>query len=39
MRIRPARRRTTTAGFFRGLVRKFRDTLNRIERDRRHHED
>jgi hypothetical protein len=25
-------------GFFRGLVRKFRDTLNRIERDRRHHE-
>jgi len=26
-------------GFFRGLVRKFRDTLNRIERDRRHHED
>jgi hypothetical protein len=26
-------------GFFRGLVRKFSDTLNRIERDRRHHED
>lgn len=26
-------------GFFRGLVRKFRDTLNRIERDRRHHEE
>lgn len=26
-------------GFFRGLVRKFRDTLNRIERDRRRHED
>ena len=26
-------------GFFRGLVRKFRDTLNRIERDRQHHED
>ncbi len=26
-------------GFFRGLIRKFRDTLNRIERDRRHHED
>jgi len=25
-------------GFFRGLVRKFRDTLNRIERDRRLHE-
>lgn len=25
-------------GFFRGLVRKFRDTLNRIERDRRQHE-
>jgi Mitochondrial K+-H+ exchange-related len=25
-------------GFFRGLVRKFRDTLNRIERDRRHHD-
>ncbi len=26
-------------GFFRGLVRKFRDTLNRIERDRRRHEE
>jgi hypothetical protein len=26
-------------GFFRGLVRKFRDTLNRIEHDRRHHEE
>jgi len=26
-------------GFFRGLVRKFRDTLNHIERDRRRHED
>lgn len=26
-------------GIFRGLVRKFRDTLNRIERDRRRHED
>ena len=26
-------------GFFRGLVRKFSDMLNRIERDRRHHED
>jgi len=25
-------------GFFRGLVRKFSDTLNRIEHDRRHHE-
>lgn len=26
-------------GFFRGLVRKFRDTLNRIEHERRHHEE
>jgi hypothetical protein len=26
-------------GFFRGLVRKFSDTLNRIERDRQRHED
>jgi hypothetical protein len=25
-------------GFFRGLVRRFRDTLNRIERDRRNHD-